>query len=34
MRGGLYGCVKGVVGGLRFSPSNGSQVVTYPFSLS
>jgi hypothetical protein len=33
-RGGLYGCVKGVVGGMRFPPSSGSQVVTYPFSLT
>jgi hypothetical protein len=33
-KGGLYGCIKGVVGGLRFPPSNGSQVVTYPFSLT
>ena len=33
-RGGLTGCIKGVVGGLRFPPSNGSQIVSYPFSLS
>jgi hypothetical protein len=33
-KGGLYGCIKGVVGGIRFRPSNGSQVVTYPFSLT
>jgi hypothetical protein len=33
-KGGLFGCIKNVVGGLRFPPSNGSQVVTYPFSLS
>ena len=33
-RGGLTGCIKGVVGGLRFPPSNGSQIITYPFSLS
>ncbi|MEA2700681.1 MAG: hypothetical protein QOI66_4952 [Myxococcales bacterium] len=33
-RGGLTGCIKGVLGGLRFPPSNGSQVVSYPFSLS
>lgn len=33
-RGGLTGCIKGVVGGLRFPPSNGSQIVTYPFSLT
>lgn len=33
-RGGLYGCVKGVVGGLRFPPSGSGQIVSYPFSLS
>jgi hypothetical protein len=33
-RGGLYACVKGVVMGIRFPPSNGSQVVSYPFSLT
>jgi hypothetical protein len=33
-RGGLTGCIKGMVGGLRFPPSNGSQVVSYPFSLT
>src|SRR3954468_1570148 len=33
-RGGIYGCIKGVVGGIRFPPSNGSQVVSYPFSLT
>ncbi|HVR62871.1 MAG TPA: AgmX/PglI C-terminal domain-containing protein [Polyangia bacterium] len=33
-RGGLTGCIRGVVGALRFPPSNGSQIVTYPFSLS
>jgi hypothetical protein len=33
-RGGLTGCIKGVVGGLRFPASNGSQVVSYPFSLT
>jgi hypothetical protein len=33
-KGGLYGCVKGVVGGIRFPPSNGSQIVSYPFSLT
>jgi hypothetical protein len=33
-KGGLYGCIKGVVGGIRFPPSNGSQVITYPFSLT
>ena len=33
-KGGLYPCLKGVVGGIRFPPSNGSQVVSYPFSLT
>ncbi|HVZ72675.1 MAG TPA: AgmX/PglI C-terminal domain-containing protein [Polyangia bacterium] len=33
-KGGLYGCIKSLVGDLRFPPSNGSQVVTYPFSLT
>jgi hypothetical protein len=32
-KGGLAGCIKGVVGGLRFPASNMSQVITYPFSL-
>jgi hypothetical protein len=32
-RGGLTGCIKGVMGGLRFPASNMSQVITYPFSL-
>jgi len=33
-KGGIYGCIKGVVGGIRFPPSNGSQVISYPFSLT
>ena len=33
-RGGLAGCIRNVVGALRFPPSNGSQVVSYPFSLT
>jgi hypothetical protein len=33
-KGGLYGCIKKVVGQLRFPPSGGSQIVSYPFSLS
>jgi hypothetical protein len=33
-KGGIYSCIKGVVGGIHFPPSNGSQVVTYPFSLT
>jgi len=32
-KGGLTGCVKGVVGALRFPASDSSQVVTFPFSL-
>ena len=32
-RGGLTGCIKGVVGGLKFPASTMSQVITYPFSL-
>ncbi|HVY37396.1 MAG TPA: hypothetical protein VHM31_05655 [Polyangia bacterium] len=32
-KGGLTGCIKGVVGGLKFPASNAGQVVTYPFSL-
>jgi hypothetical protein len=32
-KGGLLGCIKGVVGGLRFPASSMSQVVTYPYSL-
>jgi hypothetical protein len=34
MKGGLYGCLKSVVGGIRFPPSNSSQILSYPFSLS
>jgi hypothetical protein len=33
-RAGLYGCVKGVVGGLKFPAGAMNQVVTYPFSLT
>jgi len=33
-KGGIYGCIKGVVAGIRFPPSNSSQVVSYPFSLT
>ncbi len=32
-KGGLTGCLKGVMGGLRFPASSTSQVITYPFSL-
>ena len=33
-KGGLFGCIKGVVGRLRFPPAGTSQIVSYPFSLS
>jgi hypothetical protein len=33
-KGGLTGCIRGVVGRLRFPPSHGSQIVSYPFSLT
>lgn len=33
-KGGVYGCIKGVVGGIHFPPSNSSQIVSYPFSLT
>lgn len=32
-KGGVTGCIKGVVAGLRFPASDRSQVITYPFSL-
>ncbi|MDB4981839.1 MAG: hypothetical protein JWM82_2591 [Myxococcales bacterium] len=32
-KGGLTGCLKGVMGGLKFPASSSSQVITYPFSL-
>jgi hypothetical protein len=32
-KGGLTGCIKGVLGGLQFPASNMSRVITYPFSL-
>jgi hypothetical protein len=32
-KGGLTGCIKGVMGGLRFPASNAGQVISYPFSL-
>jgi hypothetical protein len=32
-KGGLTGCIKGVVGALQFPASNMSRVITYPFSL-
>ncbi|HJX66767.1 MAG TPA: hypothetical protein VJ860_22780 [Polyangia bacterium] len=33
-KGGLFGCIKGVVGRLHFPPAGTSQIVSYPFSLS
>jgi hypothetical protein len=33
-KGGLYGCIKGVVGRLHFPPAGTSQILSYPFSLS
>ena len=33
-KGGIYGCIKGVVGRLKFPASGGSQIVSYPFTLS
>ncbi|HLK92456.1 MAG TPA: hypothetical protein VKZ18_21350 [Polyangia bacterium] len=32
-RGGLTGCIRGVVSNLRFPASNGGQVISFPFSL-
>jgi len=34
MRGGLHGCIKGVVMGIHFPASQTSQIVAYPFTLS
>jgi hypothetical protein len=33
-KGGLYNCIKRVVGQLHFPASGGSQIVSYPFTLS
>ena len=33
-KGGLYSCIKGVLGRIRFPASGSSQIVTYPFRLS
>jgi hypothetical protein len=33
-RNGLFGCIKGVVGHLRFPAAGTSQIVSYPFTLS
>jgi len=32
-KGGLTGCIKNVLGSLKFPASNGGQVVSFPFSL-
>jgi hypothetical protein len=32
-KGGLLGCIRGVMGTLRFPASSSSQVITYPYSL-
>lgn len=32
-KGGLLGCIKGVMGTLKFPASSSSQVISYPFSL-
>jgi len=33
-KNGLYGCIKGVVGRLRFPAAGTSQILSYPFRLS
>ncbi len=33
VRNGLYACMKGKIAGLRFPPSGGASVVTFPFQL-
>lgn len=33
-RNGLYGCIKSVVGGIRFPAAGTSQIISYPFKLS
>jgi hypothetical protein len=33
-RNGLYNCIKGVVGHLRFPAAGTSQIISYPFKLS
>jgi hypothetical protein len=32
-KGGLLGCIRGVLGGLKFPASSSNQVVTFPYSL-
>ena len=33
-KNGLYGCIKNVVGGIRFPSAGTSQIISYPFTLS
>lgn len=33
-KNGLYGCIKSVVGGIRFPAAGTSQILSYPFTLS
>ena len=33
-KNGLYGCIKNVVGGIRFPAAGTSQIISYPFTLS
>ena len=33
-RNGLFGCIKNVVGGIRFPAAGTSQIISYPFTLS
>ena len=33
-KNGLFGCIKGVVGSLRFPAAGTSQIISYPFTLS
>jgi len=33
-KNGIFGCIKGVVGRLRFPAAGSSQILTYPFTLS
>jgi hypothetical protein len=33
-KNGLFGCIKGVVGRLRFPSAGTSQIISYPFTLS
>jgi hypothetical protein len=33
-KNGLFGCIKGVLGHLRFPAAGTSQILSYPFTLS